>query len=250
MNDPVDEPMAKAEPAASGNPGDLEGTAPVPMLTFEGVRKSFLHLGATIEVLKGIDLDIYPAESLAVTGASGVGKSTLLNIMGSLDPPTSGIVKFNGLDVYDMEQRSLSLLRNREIGFVFQFHHLLPELNALENAMMPALIARHSKREAVQMAEDVLSSVGLEKRMTHRAGELSGGEQQRVAIARALIMKPKLILGDEPTGNLDWATGEEIAELLFRMNREAGVAMVIATHNRKLAEKMSKTMELIDGRIR
>ena len=133
---------------------------------------------------------------------------------------------------------------------MFQFHHLLPELNALENVMMPALIARYSRKQAMHMAEDVLKNVGLEKRMTHRAGELSGGEQQRVAIARALIMSPRLILGDEPTGNLDWATGEEVGELLFRLNREGGVAMVIATHNQKLAEKMSKRMELIDGRIR
>jgi len=221
-----------------------------PMLTFDGVSKSFEHLGSTIKVLRGIDLKLFPADSLSITGASGVGKSTLLNIMGSLDPPSGGAVKFDGVNIYEMDQADLSLLRNREIGFVFQFHHLLPELNALENAMMPALIARYPKKQAMHMAEDVLCNVGLEMRMTHRAGELSGGEQQRVAIARALIMKPRLILGDEPTGNLDWATGEEIAELLFRLNREAGVAMVIATHNQKLAEKMSKKMELIDGRIR
>lgn len=221
-----------------------------PMLTFDGVSKSFEHLGSTIEVLRGIDLELFPGESLSITGASGVGKSTLLNIMGSLDPPSGGIVKFDGVNIYEMDQADLSRLRNREIGFVFQFHHLLPELNALENAMMPALIARYPRKQAMQMAEDVLCNVGLEMRMTHRAGELSGGEQQRVAIARALIMNPRLILGDEPTGNLDWATGEEIAELLFRLNREAGVAMVIATHNQKLAEKMSKKMELIDGRIR
>ena len=177
-----------------------EGISRSPMLTFDEVSKSFVHLGDTIEVLKGIDLELYPGDSLAVTGASGVGKSTLLNIMGSLDPPTAGTVKFNGFDIYEMDQRSLSRLRNREIGFVFQFHHLLLELNALENAMMPALIARHSRKQAMHMAEDVLCSVGLERRMTHRAGELSGGEQQRVAIARALIMSPRLILGDEPTG--------------------------------------------------
>jgi lipoprotein-releasing system ATP-binding protein len=221
-----------------------------PMLTFDGVSKSFEHLGSTIEVLRGIDLELFPAESLSITGASGVGKSTLLNIMGSLDPPSGGAVKFDGVNIYEMDQADLSRLRNREIGFVFQFHHLLPELNALENAMMPALIARYPRKQAMHMAEDVLCNVGLEMRMTHRAGELSGGEQQRVAIARALIMNPRLILGDEPTGNLDWATGEEIAELLFRLNREAGVAMVIATHNQKLAEKMSKKMELINGRIR
>jgi len=237
MNERLSEPILQAE-----------GVSQAPMLSFAGVSKSFTHLGATINVLKEIDLEIYHADSLAVTGASGVGKSTLLNIMGSLDPPTGGSVKFDGSDIYEMDQRSLSRLRNREIGFVFQFHHLLPELNALENAMMPALIARYPKKQAAQMAENVLCNVGLENRMTHRAGELSGGEQQRVAIARALIMNPRLILGDEPTGNLDWATGEEIAELLFRLNREAGVAMVIATHNQKLAEKMSKRMELIDGR--
>jgi len=221
-----------------------------PMLTFDGVSKSFEHLGSTIDVLRGIDLELYPADSLSITGASGVGKSTLLNIMGSLDPPSGGTVTFDGVNIYEMDPADLSRLRNREIGFVFQFHHLLPELNALENTMMPALIARYPKKQAMHMAEDVLCNVGLEMRMTHRAGELSGGEQQRVAIARALIMNPRLILGDEPTGNLDWATGEEIAELLFRLNREAGVAMVIATHNQKLAEKMSKKMELIDGRIR
>ena len=239
MNDRLNEPILQAE-----------GVSQAPMLSFAGVSKSFTHLGATIEVLKEIDLEIYPADSLAVTGASGVGKSTLLNIMGSLEPPTSGTVKFDGHNMYEMDQRSLSRLRNREIGFVFQFHHLLPELNALENTMMPALIARYSKGQAMQWPRDVLFNVGLEKRMTHRAGELSGGEQQRVAIARALIMNPKLILGDEPTGNLDWVTGQEIADLLFRLNREAGVAMVIATHNQKLAEKMSKAMEMIDGQIR
>ncbi len=227
-----------------------ETAAQSPMLTFNGVSKSFEHLGSTIDVLGGIDLELYPADSLSITGASGVGKSTLLNIMGSLDPPSGGTVKFDGVNIYEMDPADLSRLRNREIGFVFQFHHLLPELNALENAMMPALIARYSKKQAMHMAEEVLCNVGLEMRMTHRAGELSGGEQQRVAIARALIMNPRLILGDEPTGNLDWATGEEIAELLFRLNREAGVAMVIATHNQKLAEKMWKKMELIDGRIR
>jgi lipoprotein-releasing system ATP-binding protein len=226
------------------------GTSDSPLLTFDGVSKSFVHLGSTIEVLRGIDLKLYPADSLAITGVSGVGKSTFLNIMGSLDSPSGGTVKFNGLNIYEMDQRRLSRLRNRDIGFVFQFHHLLPELNALENTMMPALIARYSRKQAMHMAEDVLCKVGLEMRLTHRAGELSGGEQQRVAIARALIMKPRLILGDEPTGNLDWATGEEIAELLLRLNREAGIAMVIATHNQKLAEKMSKKMELIDGRIR
>jgi len=221
-----------------------------PMLSLENVFKSFLHHGDVIEVLKGISLVINSGDSLAVMGASGVGKSTLLNIMGSLDPPSEGLVKFRELDMYQMDEGRLARLRNREIGFVFQFHHLLPELNALENTMMPALIARHSKKKAAAMAREVLFKVGLERRMTHRAGELSGGEQQRVAIARALIMSPKLILGDEPTGNLDWLTGQEIGDLLLQLNRDEGVAMIIATHNQRFAEKMSKKMELIDGRIR
>jgi len=221
-----------------------------PMLSLEDVFKSFLHHGDVIEVLKGVSLVIHSGDSLAVMGASGVGKSTLLNIMGSLDAPSKGLVKFREFNMYQMDERRLARLRNREIGFVFQFHHLLPELNALENTMMPALIARCSKKKAVGMAGEVLVKVGLERRMTHRAGELSGGEQQRVAIARALIMSPKLILGDEPTGNLDWQTGQEIADLLLQLNRDEGVAMVIATHNQRLAEKMSKKMELIDGRIR
>jgi len=221
-----------------------------PMLRLEDVFKSFHHHGEIIEVLKGIDLVIRPGDSMAIMGASGVGKSTLLNIMGSLEPPSRGVVRFRDVNMYQMDEGRLTRLRNREIGFVFQFHHLLPELNALENTLMPALIARHSKRTAAAMAKDVLTKVGLEKRMMHRAGELSGGEQQRVAIARAMIMHPRLILGDEPTGNLDWLTGHEIADLLLRLNREEGVAMVIATHNQRLAEKMSKQMELIDGQIR
>jgi len=221
-----------------------------PMLSLDNVFKSFLHHGDVIEVLKGVSLVINSGDSLAVMGASGVGKSTLLNIMGSLEPPSKGLVKFREFDMYQIDEGRLARLRNREIGFVFQFHHLLPELNALENTMMPALIARHSKKTAAGMAREVLVKVGLERRMTHRAGELSGGEQQRVAIARALIMGPKLILGDEPTGNLDWLTGQDIADLLLQLNRDEGVAMVIATHNQRLAEKMSKKMELIDGGIR
>ena len=178
-----------------------------------------------------------------------MGKSTLLNIMGSLEPPTKGLVKFKGNDMYSMGEESLCRLRNREIGFVFQFHHLLPEMNALENVMMPALIARHPSSESLSRAREVLELVGLERRMTHRTGELSGGEQQRVAIARALIMRPRLILADEPTGSLDWATGKEVADILFRCSRESGVAMVIATHNQQLAAMMARRMEIVGGKI-
>jgi len=213
------------------------------------ICKSYLHHGNQIAVLKGIDLEVAPGQSLAIMGASGVGKSTLLNIMGSLEAPTTGTVKFRDRNVYKMAGPTLSRFRNTEIGFVFQFHHLLPEFNALENTMMPALIARIPKKQTEEMAREVLAKVGLEKRLNHRAGELSGGEQQRVAIARALVMRPKLLLADEPTGNLDWSTGQEVADLLFSLNKAEGVAMVIATHNKRLAEKMSRRVEIVDGRI-
>ncbi|MEW6668098.1 MAG: ABC transporter ATP-binding protein [Thermodesulfobacteriota bacterium] len=202
-----------------------------------------------IEVLKGIHLEVHHGESLAVMGASGVGKSTLLNIMGTLEPPTTGVVRFLGRNVTELAEQDLCRLRNREIGFVFQFHHLLPEFTALENTIMPALIARLSKGVATQMATEILAKVGLERRLTHRVGELSGGEQQRVAIARALMMRPKLVLADEPTGNLDMATGEGVGDLLLRLNSEESLAMVVATHNQRLADKMSKKMEIMDGRI-
>lgn len=220
------------------------------MLTLKNVHKSFTHHGNLIEVLKGVELIIHPGESIAIIGASGVGKSTLLNIMGSLEPPTTGRVTFKGQDVYLMDETALCRFRNREIAFVFQFHHLLPEFNALENTMVPALIAKIPSGKAKEMAQEVLEKVGLGKRLTHRAGELSGGEQQRVAIARALIMGPKMILADEPTGNLDWLTGQEVAEVLLRLNENEGLTMVLATHNQKLAGRMSKLLEIVDGRLR
>ncbi|MFH1123826.1 MAG: ABC transporter ATP-binding protein [Pseudomonadota bacterium] len=219
------------------------------MLELKDVHKSFVHDSHQIEVLKGIDLTLHRGDTLAVTGASGVGKSTLLNIMGTLEKPTTGVVLFDSRNVNEMDEGELCKLRNRDIGFVFQFHHLLPEFDALENTLMPALIARSSKKSAADMAEEILTKVGLEKRMSHRIGELSGGEQQRVAIARALIMRPKLLLADEPTGNLDTATGEGIVELLLKLNRDEGLTMVIATHNQRFAERMSHQLELMDGRI-
>jgi len=223
---------------------------PGEMLSLENVNKSFAHYGRIIEVLLEVNLLLNPTDTLAIMGASGVGKSTLLNIMGSLEPPTEGIVRFEGQELYGMTEKEVTRFRNRRIGFVFQFHHLLSDLNALENTMMPALIARYPRRKAMGMAKECLVKVGLETRMTHRAGELSGGEQQRVAIARSIIMRPKLILADEPTGNLDWSTGEGVADLLLRFNKEEGVAMVIATHNHRLAEKMSMQMEIVDGKLR
>ena len=220
------------------------------LMSVEDVHMSFTHHGNVIHVLRGISFTIEPGESVAIVGASGVGKSTLLNIMGSLEAPTQGKVWFLGADLYSMSEEDLCRVRNREIGFVFQFHHLLPELTALENVMMPALIARINRDEAAQMARDVLEKVGLGERLAHKSGEMSGGEQQRVAIARALVMKPKLILADEPTGNLDWFTGKEVAELLFKLNEEEKITMVVATHNQSLAQRMYRTMEIVGGRIR
>jgi len=219
------------------------------VLALENVHKSFKQNQLVIQVLKGVDLVLAKGESLSITGVSGAGKSTLLNIMGALEPPSEGTVRFENRKIEEMQEAEICRLRNRDIGFVFQFHHLLPEFDALENALMPALIARVSKKKAIFMAQEMLTKVGLGKRMIHRIGELSGGEQQRVAIARALIMKPRLLLADEPTGNLDLKTGEAIFDLLLQLNREEGLSMVVVTHNPKLAKKMSRQMELADGRI-
>jgi lipoprotein-releasing system ATP-binding protein len=219
------------------------------VLELHQVYKSFDHNALSIEVLRGVDLVIQRAESLAVTGASGAGKSTLLNIMGTLEPPTQGSVRFEGRNIWGMDETQLCKLRNRDMGFVFQFHHLLPEFDAFENTLMPALIARMSRTEAEDRAREILTKVGLSTRLTHRVGELSGGEQQRVAIARALVMSPKLLLADEPTGNLDMTTGDGIVDLLVRLNRSEGLTMVIVTHNQRLAQRMSRQIELVDGRI-
>jgi lipoprotein-releasing system ATP-binding protein len=220
------------------------------VLELENVHKSFAHNGLSIPVLRGIDLIVEKGESLAVLGASGAGKSTLLNIMGTLEQPSEGLVRFESRSLRELGEGELCALRSRRIGFVFQFHHLLPEFNALENAAIPALIARTGKKEAMEKAEGILVRVGLGQRLSHRVGELSGGEQQRVAIARALVMKPSLLLADEPTGNLDTATGESIVELLLQINREEALTMVIATHNQRLAERMLKQAEIMDGRLR
>ena len=220
-----------------------------PMLRIEDIHKGFENSGQIIQVLKGIDLHVLPGETLAIIGPSGSGKSTLLNIMGTLEPPSKGKVFFNDSDVYQMDERGLGKIRNREIGFVFQFHHLLSEFNAEENTMIPALISGYSKRESVEMASAMLSQMGLKDRLSHRVGELSGGEQQRVAIARALIMGPKLLLADDPTGNLDKVTGDEITKLLLYLNKNRGLALVIATHNLELAHQMSKQLLLVDGRF-
>jgi lipoprotein-releasing system ATP-binding protein len=219
------------------------------LLELKNIYKSFALNGNTINVLNGIDITVNPGETMAIIGASGAGKSTLMNIMGTLEPPSTGTVAFEGQDVTTMDEARICRLRNREVGFVFQFHHLLPEFNALENTVIPALIARENNKSAREKATKILTDVGLEKRLKHRVGELSGGEQQRVAIARALIMGPKILLADEPTGNLDSVTGEEIIEMLLQIKNEQNLSLVLVTHNQKLAERMSKVMEIVDGRI-
>ena len=217
------------------------------LLDVNNVHKYFEHRGYILKVLKGIFLSISIGESIAIMGVSGSGKTTLLNIMGGLEPPTKGFVRFLEKDIYQIKENELNSLRNKDIGFVFQFHYLLPELNAVENVMMPALIAGYKKEESYEKAVNILEKLGLKNRLYHKPGELSGGEQQRVAIARAFIMKPKIIFADEPTGNLDRSTGRDIVDLLLELNKKEGVAIVIATHDTEIASKMSRSFELKDG---
>ena len=218
-------------------------------IVIQNLWKTFIKDGNRIDALKGIDLDIAAAESLALVGVSGAGKSTLIHILGTLDRPTQGRVLYNGVDVFTWPEKRLAAFRNTRIGFVFQFHQLLPEFSGLENVMLPALIGGLAKREARKKAEGLLKDVGLGDRMTHKPGELSGGEQQRVAVARALIMAPDILLADEPTGNLDTETGKIIEDLLIDLHRERNVTLVVVTHNQSLAQRMSRSVGLRDGRI-
>ncbi len=219
------------------------------LLEVKDVYKSFGAGAAKVEVLKGINLQVETGETIAMVGASGAGKSTLLHLLGTLDRPTSGKVLFRNEDVFQMGDRALAQFRNRTIGFVFQFHHLLPEFSALENTMMPMLISGMNREEAGKTAAGLLATVGLGHRLTHKPGELSGGEQQRVAIARALVMSPQLLLADEPTGNLDLKTSDEIHDILAGIHREKGITLIIVTHNERLAARMGKTVRLVDGQI-
>ena len=219
------------------------------LVVIENLFKSFQHMGRTLEVLKGIDLNIYPGEIIAVVGPSGAGKSTMLHCIGTLDLPTSGRIRLAGEELTTMSGSRLAAVRNREIGFVFQFHHLLPEFNALENVMLPGLIQNRSKKEMEKRALALLEEVGLKERGTHRPGELSGGEQQRVAIARALALDPKLVLADEPTGNLDSGTSDSIHDLFFQINREHTTTIVVVTHNPGFAESMPRVVRMMDGKV-
>ncbi len=220
-----------------------------PLLIVEGLTKTFVKDEQEIAVLRGIDLKLARGESVSIMGRSGAGKSTLLQLLGTLDKPTSGRVVFDGTDVFKLKDHALSRFRGRTIGFMFQFHHLLPEFTMLENAAMPALIAREPRKEAHERAASLLERVGLADRMTHRPGELSGGEQQRVALARALVMQPKLLLADEPTGNLDAKTGNAIFELFQEITSEFGTTIVVVTHNAELGARASRRLQMADGRL-
>lgn len=219
------------------------------MININNLNKTFIKDGNKIEVLKELNLTIPRGHSLAILGVSGAGKSTLIHILGTLDHPTSGTVLFDDVNVFEWDKKKISEFRNKTIGFVFQFHNLLPEFNSLENTMMPALIHGVSYRKAKDRAETILNEVGLGDRMTHKPGELSGGEQQRVAVARALIMEPEIILADEPTGNLDSETGKKIEDILLDLNRTKQITIVVVTHNKSLADRMSQSIGLRDGKI-
>jgi lipoprotein-releasing system ATP-binding protein len=217
------------------------------LVLIEGLTKRFDHMGRTLDVLRGIDLNINAGQILAIVGPSGAGKSTLLHCMGTLDLPTSGRIRLGKEELTTMSSARLAAVRNRDIGFVFQFHHLLPEFTALENIAIPGLIQGRPKKEMEKRAAALLDEVGLGHRATHRPGELSGGEQQRVAVARALALDPKLVLADEPTGNLDTATSDAIHDLFFQINRQHGTTIIVVTHNPAFAERMPRVVKLRDG---
>ncbi|MBS2029421.1 MAG: ABC transporter ATP-binding protein [Deltaproteobacteria bacterium] len=219
------------------------------LVDIAGLTKDYFLEGRRIPVLRGVDLNIAEGEMLSLVGPSGVGKSTFLQVLGTLDEPTTGTVHFQGVDVFSLTDNALADFRNKSIGFVFQSHYLLPEFSAKQNAMMPTLIHRMDSREAESRAVELLQMVGLGHRLDHKPGELSGGEQQRVALARALVMHPRLLLADEPTGNLDPETGEGIHRLLSDLNQRLGITCLVVTHNAELARNMRRQLRLREGRL-
>ena len=220
-----------------------------PLVEARQVHKSYWLGEKEIHVLRGASFSLDGGEMASLVGPSGVGKSTFLHVIGTLDPPTGGEVLFDGRDAFAMTEEELAAFRNHSIGFVFQFHYLLPEFTALQNASMPGMINRLSREQAEAQAKEMLEIVGLGQRLDHKPGELSGGEQQRVALARALVLKPRLLLADEPTGNLDEATGEGIHQLLVELNQKLGIAAIVVTHNPRLAERMPRRLRLSEGLV-
>jgi lipoprotein-releasing system ATP-binding protein len=221
----------------------------VPAIECRELRKYFVEGRVTLEVLKGIDLRIEVGERIAVVGSSGAGKTTLLQLLGGLDTPTSGEVRILGTDLAAADNAERGRVRNRHLGFVYQFHHLLPEFTALENVAMPLLVRREPLEAVRERAQRLLERVGLADRVGHKPGELSGGERQRVAVARALVTAPAVVLADEPTGNLDRRTGDNVLELMLELNREAGASLVIVTHDPRIAVRMNRILRLRDGRL-
>ena len=219
------------------------------MIDVVDVYKSFPMAGKELVILNGVTLSIQKGEMLSIVGASGVGKSTLLSLLGALDRPTSGKISFDGIDLFSYSDAELAEFRNKKIGFVFQFHHLLPEFTALENTMMPGLIRRMDRHTIETSAKEMLRAVGLSGRLSHKPGQLSGGEQQRVAIARALILRPQLVLADEPTGNLDTHTSDEVFSLIKEMNKKWGITFVLVTHNEKLSAQADRMIRMVDGKV-
>jgi lipoprotein-releasing system ATP-binding protein len=228
---------------------EIPGAGPV-LAGADLVKRYTEEDGSELVILDGVDIEVAAGEAVAIIGASGAGKSTLLHLLGCLDRPTTGTVRLAGQTIGSLGERELAVVRNRSIGFVFQFHHLLREFSALENVMMPQLIAGATPAAAQQRAEELLAAVGLAARATHRSSELSGGEQQRVAVARALANRPAVIIADEPSGNLDTHTSEQLHELFFRLRDEHDVALVLATHNRELAERADRVLLLKEGHLR
>ncbi len=219
------------------------------MIAVRALSKSFMTDRGQVDVLKDVDLDICAGERIAIVGSSGAGKTTFMHLLGGLDRPTEGAIHFDDRDIFKYSPQELDAFRNRLIGFVFQFHQLLPEFTALENVMMPALIGRSSVKDAESKASEILTAVGLDHRFDHKPGQLSGGEQQRVAIARSLIMSPKLLLADEPTGNLDSVTSDEILALLDRLHAERDLTIVVVTHSEKVAGHMDRVIHMVDGML-